>query len=130
MGIRLDSSISGNLHDDLIYDTKFVLDTGTAEIKNAQAGIIKRGTVIRKISDGNEISFDIIENIGEAYGILTTDVDTSIYEQSESIVVEYYKTGHFSHNSVNRATGYKVSDKDKDDLRKNGILLSISVEIA
>jgi len=129
MGIRLDSSISGNLHDALIYDSKFVLDTGTAEIKNAQAGVIKRGTVIRKISDNGETSFDIAESMGEAYGILTTDIDTSMYEQSESIVIEYYKTGHFSQNAVNRATGYKISVKDKDDLRKNGILMSVSVEI-
>ena len=130
MATRLDSSISENLHDDLIYDSKFVLDTGTAEIQNTQTGIIKRGTILRKVSEGEEISFGIAENIGEAYGITTTDVNTSIYEQNENIVIEYYRTGHFSQNAVSRATGYKLSSKDKDELRKNSILLSTSVEIA
>jgi len=101
--------------DDLVCGTQPPLRVGGAVLK-ANAGALKRGTILAKGADGK---LDILGNdeTAEAYGILTDDTP----ESAEDLPVEIYISGMFNLNKLIAKEGYDITEKDKDALRKYGI---------
>ncbi len=101
--------------DDLACGTQPPLRVGGAVLK-ANAGALKRGTILAKGADGK---LDILGNdeTAEAYGILTDDTP----ESAEDLPVEIYISGMFNLNKLIAKEGYDITEKDKDTLRKYGI---------
>ena len=101
--------------DDLVISTQPPCRVGNGVLK-ANAGALKRGTILAKGTDGK---LDILGNdeSAEAYGILTDDVEAS----ESDLPVDIYISGMFNANTLIVKDGYEIKESDKDTLRKYGI---------
>lgn len=84
----------------------------------AGAGVLKRGTVLSKNSDGNYI---VMASGGTPAYILAEDVDAS---GSAPVAAAAYQSGNFNPDAVVTAAGYSLSASDKDTLRKYDIIFT------
>ena len=90
----------------------------TTAIKLAQGdGVLERGTVITR--DGK-----IMEAEGDPAYILAEPVDVT----EANAVAVVYRSGNFNPNAVIVKDGYKLTDDDKDALRKYDIVFTNMME--
>lgn len=83
-------------------------------------GKLERGTVMALTEDGTYVVLDGSAAV-EANCILADPVDAS---GEDSVTAVAYRTGHFNRKALIVATGYTMTIRDKENLRKGGILLS------
>ncbi len=92
--------------------------------KLGTAATIKRGTLLSKSStDGKLVTFGTAAASGEtltADCILTDDIDVGT-AADENVLV--YISGNFNEAALILATGATISETDRDELRKKGIIL-------
>lgn len=111
--------------DNLIAGTDPALRVGTGKLRK-NTGSLKRGTVLAKSSkDGTLVvlgtaasSSDNVVEVLEPYGILTDDITVPT---DEDVNMTIYIGGKFNSNKIIMASGYSMSEADKDTLRKYGI---------
>ena len=105
----------------------------------AGQGVLRRGTVLALQADGNYIMLGSDKTSrpeGQADGALTPaapaetakancvladDVDAS---GEAAVTAVAYRTGHLNSRALIVAEGYTLTQADKEELRKGGILLS------
>ena len=92
--------------------------------KLGTAATIKRGTLLSKSStDGKLVVFGTTAASGETLSadcILTDDIDVGT-AADENVLV--YISGNFNEAALILATGATISETDRDELRKKGIIL-------
>lgn len=92
--------------------------------KLGTAATIKRGTLLSKSStDGKLVVFGTTAASGETLSadcILTDDIDVGT-AADENVLV--YISGYFNEAALILATGATISETDRDELRKKGIIL-------
>lgn len=107
--------------DNLIAGTDPELRIGSALLRK-NAGSLKRGTVLAKSStDGTLVILGTAAAQGETlepYGILTDNITVPA---AEDVHMTIYIGGKFNSNKIVLATGYTMTEADKDTLRKYGI---------
>lgn len=86
----------------------------------AGQGQLKRGTVLALGEDG---AYTVLAEAttGKANCVLADDVDAS---GEEAVTAVAYRTGHLNSRALIVAEGYTLTQADKEELRKGGILLS------
>lgn len=92
--------------------------------KLGTAATIKRGTLLSKSStDGKLVVFGTSAASGETLSadcILTDDIEVGT-TADENVLV--YISGNFNEAALILATGATISETDRDELRKKGIIL-------
>lgn len=108
--------------DDLIVGTQPPARIGSGVLK-ANAGALKRGTILAKGEDGK---LDILgkDESAEAYGILADDIEAS----ESDLPVDIYISGMFNANKLTVNAEYEIKESDKDTLRKYGIEFKAAIE--
>ncbi len=86
----------------------------------AGQGVLKRGTVLVLGDDGTYTMLGE-DTTGKANCVLADDVDASGTEAATAVA---YRTGHLNSRALLAAEGYTLTQADKEELRKGGILLS------
>jgi hypothetical protein len=121
---RLDKNIAEFGHDDLIVDVYPPADVFAVSLA-AGEGLLKRGTLLaRSQKDGSMSIFGTAAAEGDALTancVLTDDTELDPEGPTEALA---YRTGHFAANVLIVKEGCGVTDDDKEELRKHGILLS------
>lgn len=86
----------------------------------AGQGQLKRGTVLSLGEDG---TYTVLAEAttGKANCVLADDVDAS---GETAVTAVAYRTGHLNSKALIVAEGYTLTQADKEELRKGGILLS------
>jgi len=86
----------------------------------AGQGQLKRGTVLVPSEDG---TYTVLADAttGKANCVLADDADAS---GTESVTAVAYRTGHFNSKALIAAEGYALTQADREELRRGGILLS------
>lgn len=90
----------------------------------AGEGQLKRGTVLALGEDGSYTML-AAATTGKANCVLADDVDAS---GETAVTAVAYRTGHFNSKALIMAEGYTLTQADKEELRKGGILLSEMVD--
>lgn len=103
--------------DSLIADTSFPVQTGSVKLVHSQ-GVLLRGTVVGKNTDGKFVKADSDSNIAP-YGILADDVDTT---GSEDVVAIVYLSGPFNREALIFG-GDDTAETHEEALREKGIYL-------
>lgn len=86
----------------------------------AGQGQLKRGTVLVPGEDGTyTVLADAVT--GKANCVLADDVDAS---GTEAVTAVAYRTGHLNSRALIVAEGYTLTQADREELRRGGILLS------
>lgn len=93
-------------------------------IIKAGEGKLARGTVLALGEDGTYTVLTTATT-GKANCVLADPVDAS---GADNVTGVAYRTGHFNSNALIVAEGYTMTIKDKEELRKGGILLSDMME--
>jgi len=101
--------------DDLIVGTLPHARVGSGIIA-ANAGTLKRGTVLAKNSAGK---LDILgkDTSAKPFGVLCDDVEIKEEEATAAV----YIGGKFNSNRITVKEGYTMTEDDKDTLRAYGI---------
>ncbi len=86
----------------------------------AGQGELKRGSVLSLGEDGT-YSLLCADTTGKPNCVLADDVDVS---GDEAVTAVAYRTGHLNSKALIMAEGYTLTQADKEELRKGGILLS------
>lgn len=86
----------------------------------AGQGQLKRGTVLVPGEDGTYTAL-ADATTGKANCVLADDVDAS---GEAAVTAVAYRTGHFNTRALFVAEGYTLTQADKEELRRGGILLS------
>lgn len=86
----------------------------------AGQGQLKRGTVLVSGEDG---TYTVLADAatGKANCVLADDVDAS---GTEAVTAVAYRTGHLNSRALIVAEGYTLTQADREELRRGGILLS------
>ena len=108
--------------DDLIVGTQPPARIGSGVLK-ANAGALKRGTILAKGEDGK---LDILgkDESAEAYGILADDTEAS----ESDLPVDIYISGMFNANKLTVNAEYESKESDKDALRRYGIEFKAAIK--
>lgn len=116
----LNEKIGETAYDGLIVDNFPPADVYSVTIA-AGEGKLSRGSVLAMTLADGKMKLISAESDGtaEANCILADDVDAT----SEATALAY-RTGHFATNKLITKSEYKLTYKDKEALRKGGILLS------
>lgn len=117
--------------DGLITDFKpAVIIRGATIRKLGAAATLKRGTILAKSSgsagDGKLVVLGTTAASNEtltADCILCDDIDVGT---SEDVIVPVYYAGCFDPDKCTVASGYTVTEDDKDNLRTRGILFKVA----
>ncbi len=88
----------------------------------AGQGELKRGTVLDMAEDG---TCTMLASGGKANCVLADDVDAS---GDEPVTAVAYRTGHLNSKALIVTDGYELTNADKEELRKGGILLSEMID--
>ena len=123
----LSQKIGEMVPDGLISDlTPEVEVRGKTIRKLATAGTLKRGTILAMSSgtagDGKLVVLGTTAETDETLTpdcILCDDIEVGT---AADVTAAVYTAGCFDPNKVTVASGYTISDKDYDDLRKYGIV--------
>jgi hypothetical protein len=108
--------------DNLVYDDKFPIDVKSVTLAAGQ-GVLKRGTVIAAITDGDSVVWG--GDAGQtADGILCDDVDTGTAGAVSGVV---YRSGHFIRQMLIVSEGATLSASAEVELRNGGVYLSNAV---
>lgn len=86
----------------------------------AGQGQLKRGTVLVPGEDGTYTMLATAAT-GKANCVLADDADAS---GEAAVTAVAYRTGHLNSRALIAAEGYTLTQADKEELRKGGILLS------
>ena len=121
MAKKLYERVGETAYDGLLVDHFPPADVMSVTVKSGE-GALKRGSVLAMDSADGKMSFLAAESSGtlDANCILAEDVDAS----SGDTVALAYRTGHFAANRLLTKGEYTLTFKDKEALRKGGILLS------
>lgn len=97
--------------------------------KEATAAVTyKRGTLLAKSSvDAKLVILGTTAATSETlepYGVLCDDVTVGTAEDEPCVI---YAEGNFNSNSLIVASGYTITEQDKDTLRKYGIVMSAAM---
>lgn len=121
---RLDKTIEEFGYDNLIVDMYPPTDVFTVSLA-AGEGTLKRGTLLaRSEKDGSMSIFGETaakEDTLTANCVLADDTELDPDGTTQALA---YRTGHFAANVLNVKEGSSITDDDKEELRKCGILLS------
>ncbi len=107
--------------DNLIAKLWPPAETFAVKVKSGE-GVLKRGSVLA-LNEG-EYTLLSTETTGKANCILADDVDAT---EAEAVAVAY-RTGHFNAKALMLKEGYTLSEADREELRKDGILLTDTME--
>ncbi len=107
--------------DNLIVGNDPPLRVDSAVIRKG-LGSLKRGTILAKSSaDGKLVVLGSTAQSGEtleAYAVLKNDTDVP---DGEDVTATIYIGGYFNINRITVASGYTMTESDKDTLRKYAI---------
>jgi hypothetical protein len=107
--------------DGLVYGLNPATEAFMVTIK-ANAGALKRGTVLAVDADGKMIVLG--SGTGTANCVLCDDTEVG----ATDVKAAAYRAGHFTVEKLTVASGYTITAADKAALRDAGILLSNAVE--
>jgi len=123
--MKLNGQVDSYEPNNLIYDTAFPIQTGSAKLKAGQ-GLLLQGTIIGKNNDGEYLVASTTATTPIfADAILADDIDTGS-ESGKSVFAETYISGSFNSNALLTDGTDKVSDH-YDVLRTKGIYLKASI---
>lgn len=123
--MKLNGQVGSYEPNNLIYDTAFPIQTGSAKLKAGQ-GLLLQGTIIGKNSDGEYLVASTTATTPiVADAILADDVDTGS-ESGKFVFAETYISGSFNSNALLTDGTDKVS-VHYDVLRTKGIYLKASI---
>lgn len=111
----------GEMKQDNLFASAAVKTVSGSATIAAGEGVLERGTVLSKGSDGKCKVISAATGL-TPYGILTDDVDAT-----SEVVAEVYLTGIFNKNALKVADGYTLTAADITALRNGGIYLETSV---
>ncbi len=86
----------------------------------AGQGELKRGAVLAPGGDGTYTLLDT-DTTGKASCVLADDVDAG---GEAAVTAVAYRTGHLNSRALLVAEGYTLTQADREELRRGGILLS------
>lgn len=112
-------------YNNLIIDNFPPADVFSVTVKSGE-GELQRGSVLALDSTTGKMSHLAAESTSElaANCILAENIDAT----SGDVVTLAYRTGHFAANQLITKSEYELTFKDKEALRKGGILLSDAIE--
>lgn len=121
MAKYLNEKIGETAYDGLIVDNFPPADVFSVTIASGE-GVLQRGSVLAMtLADGKmKLIAAESDSTAEANCILADDVDAT----SSDVSALAYRTGHFATNQLITKSEYVLTYKDKEALRKGGILLS------
>ncbi|MGE8036816.1 head decoration protein [Lysinibacillus sp. NPDC093692] len=123
--MKLNGQVGSYEPNNLIYDTSFPIQTGSAKLKTGQ-GLLLQGTIIGIDSDGEYLVASTTATTPIlADAILTDDVDTGS-EPGKAVFAETYISGSFNSDALLTDGTDKVS-VHYDVLRTKGIYLKGSI---
>lgn len=109
-------------YDGFISDVRPAVCVGAGTIAGGEADTAyKRGTILARAEDGK---LHILGSEGEADCILCDDITV---KAGEDVTVPVYIAGCFNTNKITVADGYTITDTDKDNLRKRGIVFKAAL---
>lgn len=130
---RLDENLGGMAYDNLLNSNFPNADVFTVSVKPGQ-GVLPRGAVLALSSgtSGNGQMALLGEAAAEnevltANAILSDPVDTGDDASAAAPFALAYRTGHFNMPALIVKEGYTITDADKEELRKAGILISDAI---
>ncbi len=121
---KLYETIGETKYDGLVVDTFPKTDVFMVTIKSGE-GKLLRGSVLAMNGADGKMEFLAVESNGtlDANCILAEDADAT----SGEVTALAYRTGHFATNKLLTKSDYALTFKDKEALRKGGILLSVAM---
>ena len=126
MSKKLYETVGSVEYDDLINSAVPAADVYAVTIAAVEAETaLARGTVLARKTDGTMEILGTGSEGATANCILSDEVTVG----TANAMAVAYRTGHFNANKLIVAEGYTLTDDDKEELRKCGILLSDAVAL-
>ena len=119
---KLYEKIGESTLDNLVIDNVPPADVCVVIVKTGE-GILYRGSVLKKDTDGNAIHLSSAISDDNGLYILADTVDAS----SGDVTAFAYRSGHFNKNALITKNSYELSSNDIEALRRNGIIISSAI---